>query len=226
MGSAPSGAHVVVNDRADIARLAGAAGVHVGQDDLAARGRPRASSARSASSASRRTRSRSWTPPSAHPSTTSRSARCSAPRRRPPDTTRSASRWWSRRRRVRTRTGCRVVAIGGITLERAADVIRAGADSVAVICDLLSDRRSAGARARVSRPVVGGREGYNPRNMANSPVRDESRSAQLLEEMEGENRLRRVLGPVQLTASASARSSAPASSWRRARPRTTSRARR
>lgn len=30
----PAGATVVVNDRADIARLAGAAGVHVGQDDL------------------------------------------------------------------------------------------------------------------------------------------------------------------------------------------------
>jgi thiamine-phosphate pyrophosphorylase len=30
------------------------------------------------------------------------------------------------------------VAIGGITLERAADVIRAGATSVAVISDLLS----------------------------------------------------------------------------------------
>ena len=29
------GARVIVNDRADIARLAGAAGVHVGQDDLA-----------------------------------------------------------------------------------------------------------------------------------------------------------------------------------------------
>ena len=33
----PSGAIVIVNDRADIARLAGAAGVHVGQEDLAPR---------------------------------------------------------------------------------------------------------------------------------------------------------------------------------------------
>ena len=30
-----SGAQIIVNDRADVARLAGAAGVHVGQDDLA-----------------------------------------------------------------------------------------------------------------------------------------------------------------------------------------------
>jgi thiamine-phosphate pyrophosphorylase len=39
-----------------------------------------------------------------------------------------------------------VVAIGGITLDRAADVIRAGADSVAVISDLLCTRDP---RARV-----------------------------------------------------------------------------
>jgi thiamine-phosphate pyrophosphorylase len=42
--------------------------------------------------------------------------------------------------------GLRVVAIGGITLDRAADVIRAGADSVAVISDLLCTRDP---RARV-----------------------------------------------------------------------------
>ena len=41
----PAGAHVIVNDRADIARLSAADGVHVGQDDLdpaAARAHPRA----------------------------------------------------------------------------------------------------------------------------------------------------------------------------------------
>ncbi|HXH07527.1 MAG TPA: thiamine phosphate synthase, partial [Vicinamibacterales bacterium] len=32
--AAPAGAVLIVNDRPDIARLAGAAGVHVGQDDL------------------------------------------------------------------------------------------------------------------------------------------------------------------------------------------------
>ncbi len=40
---------------------------------------------------------------------------------------------------VAARTGRPVVAIGGITLERAADAIAAGADSVAVISDLLRD---------------------------------------------------------------------------------------
>jgi thiamine-phosphate pyrophosphorylase len=40
-------------------------------------------------------------------------------------------------RRVRLLTDKPVVAIGGITLERAAEVIRAGADSVAVVSDIL-----------------------------------------------------------------------------------------
>jgi thiamine-phosphate pyrophosphorylase len=30
----PYGGRIIVNDRADVARLAGAAGTHVGQDDL------------------------------------------------------------------------------------------------------------------------------------------------------------------------------------------------
>jgi thiamine-phosphate pyrophosphorylase len=40
-------------------------------------------------------------------------------------------------RRARRLTGRPIVAIGGITLERAAEVIEAGADSVAVISDVL-----------------------------------------------------------------------------------------
>ena len=40
-------------------------------------------------------------------------------------------------RRVRSQTDKPIVAIGGITLERAAEVIQAGADSVAVISDIL-----------------------------------------------------------------------------------------
>jgi thiamine-phosphate pyrophosphorylase len=42
-----------------------------------------------------------------------------------------------------------VVAIGGITLERAPAVIAAGASSVAVISDLLADDLAARARAFV-----------------------------------------------------------------------------
>jgi thiamine-phosphate pyrophosphorylase len=40
-------------------------------------------------------------------------------------------------RRVRALTNKPIVAIGGITMERAVEVIEAGADSVAVISDIL-----------------------------------------------------------------------------------------
>jgi thiamine-phosphate pyrophosphorylase len=50
-------------------------------------------------------------------------------------------------RRVRSLTDKPIVAIGGITLERAAEVIRAGADSVAVISDILL-APEPGVRAR------------------------------------------------------------------------------
>jgi thiamine-phosphate pyrophosphorylase len=50
-------------------------------------------------------------------------------------------------RRVRTLTKKPIVAIGGITVDRAADVIRAGADSVAVASDILR-APDPGRRAR------------------------------------------------------------------------------
>jgi thiamine-phosphate pyrophosphorylase len=50
-------------------------------------------------------------------------------------------------RRVRGLTRKPIVAIGGITLERAAEVMEAGADSVAVISDILCAENPAG-RAR------------------------------------------------------------------------------
>ena len=50
-------------------------------------------------------------------------------------------------RQIRPLTDKPIVAIGGITLERAAEVIRAGADSVAVVSDVLR-APDPGARAR------------------------------------------------------------------------------
>ncbi len=50
-------------------------------------------------------------------------------------------------RQVRPLTDRPIVAIGGVTLERAASVIAAGADSVAVIRDVLRARKP-GERAR------------------------------------------------------------------------------
>ena len=46
-------------------------------------------------------------------------------------------------REARKLTTKPIVAIGGITLERTADVIRAGADSVAVISDILAAKNPA-----------------------------------------------------------------------------------
>jgi thiamine-phosphate pyrophosphorylase len=142
---AGAGARVVVNDRADVARLAGAAGVHVGQDDLA----PEAVR-------------RIVGPDRIIGLSTHTIAQLDAAVREPVDylaigpvfgtaskatgydavglemVTRAAERAHAR--------GLPLVAIGGITSDNAADVIRAGADSVAVISDLIA---TGDPRARV-----------------------------------------------------------------------------
>ena len=136
---------LIVNDRADIARLAGAAGVHVGQDDLppdAARrivGRERIVGL-----------------------STHTTAQVEAAVREPVNyiaigpvfgTASKATGYdavglamvQEAAARAHAR-GLQVVAIGGITLDRAAEVVHAGADAVAVISDLL---RTGDPRARV-----------------------------------------------------------------------------
>jgi thiamine-phosphate pyrophosphorylase len=132
----PADAFVVVNDRPDIALLAGAAGVHVGQEDL---------------------------PPGACRIVLGEAAIVGLSTHTPPQVTAALSEPISylaigpvfateskatgvepvgldgvaaatRQARVR---GCPVVAIGGITLDRAPRVAAAGADAVAVIGDLI-----------------------------------------------------------------------------------------
>jgi thiamine-phosphate pyrophosphorylase len=129
-------ASVIINDRADVARLAGADGVHLGQEDLT----PAAVRAivgdtamigRSTHTPDELDRALSEpidyvaigpvfetaTKATGHAALgldrVSRAAAATRPR------------------------GLPLVAIGGVTLDRAADVLRAGADSVAVISDLL-----------------------------------------------------------------------------------------
>jgi thiamine-phosphate pyrophosphorylase len=131
------GARVIINDRADIARLAGADGVHVGQDDL---------------------------PPAAVRSLVGEAAIVGLSTHTVEQLDRAALervtyvaigpvfgtttkatgyeaiglamvREASRRAGAR---GMPLVAIGGITLENAASVLEAGAASVAVISDLLA----------------------------------------------------------------------------------------
>ena len=140
----PRGVRFIVNDRPDIALLAGAGGVHVGQDDLSVRDaravvRPGSLGgifhphARSGGRGGRDFRGLHCL----RPDFPDRHEEKSRPRRR---------HRASEKRRARL-TNKPLVAIGGITLERAAEVYGAGADSLAVIRDLICVPNPA-ARAR------------------------------------------------------------------------------
>ena len=137
-----AGARIVINDRADIARLSGADGVHVGQDDLpvdAVRALlgPDAIVGVSTHDAAQI---------EAAAATTASYLAVG-----PIYSTRTKETGYSSRGLeligLAVTAGKPVVAIGGITLERAPEVIAAGAASVAVISDLLTGEVPA-ARVR------------------------------------------------------------------------------
>ena len=133
--AAPSGASVVVNDRPDLALLSGAAGVHVGQDDLAP-GDARAILG----------------PAAVVGLSTHTVPQIEAALREPVSYIAVGPVFGTATKETGyeavgldlVRAGARlagpipVVAIGGITLDRAPDVIGAGASAVAVIGDLLA----------------------------------------------------------------------------------------
>ena len=131
----PLGGRVIVNDRVDVARLAGADGVHLGQDDM-----PVAVA-------------REMLGPNAiigHSTHTTEQIEASRLQpltymaigpvfgTRSKDTGYNAVGLELVKEAVRRGRGVPVVAIGGITLETARSVIEAGATSVAVISDLLA----------------------------------------------------------------------------------------
>jgi thiamine-phosphate pyrophosphorylase len=134
-----AGARVIVNDRADIARLAGADGVHLGQDDLEP-------------AAARRILGREAIIGLSTHSIEQVRLAC----RQPIDYLAVGPIFRTSTRETgdqavgteligRARTAVSlagldtpIVAIGGITLDRARSVIQAGASSVAVISDLLA----------------------------------------------------------------------------------------
>lgn len=134
---------LIVNDRPDIALLAGAAGVHVGQDDLGVE------DARAICG------SNAWVGISTHnleqvaaADLTSADYIAVGPifataTKKNPDPVVGTEFL----RRARQITKKPLVAIGGITLERAAEVYAAGADSLAVIRDLIC-AGDPGARAK------------------------------------------------------------------------------
>ena len=133
----PAGALVIVNDRADLARLAGAGGVHVGQEDLTP------ASVRLIAG-----------PDAVVGLSTHTPEQCEAAIRESVSyiavgpvfgTITKATGYdpvgLAHVRRLAVHASARgvpLVAIGGISLERARSVIEAGAQSVAVIADLLA----------------------------------------------------------------------------------------
>jgi thiamine-phosphate pyrophosphorylase len=123
----------IVNDRPDVAVLAGASGVHVGQDDL------------EVEQARGLVGSTKWVGVSTHNLEQFRKAAdtsadyvavgpvfATSSKANPDPVVGTESV-----RRVRALTDKPIVAIGGITLENAASVVTAGADCVAVISDIL-----------------------------------------------------------------------------------------
>jgi thiamine-phosphate pyrophosphorylase len=141
---------LIVNDRPDVAVLAGAKGVHVGQEDLdAAQARAVVGNEMGVGVSTHnleqfgRATATSADYIAVGPifATTSKVN---------PDPVVGVELI----REVRGLTDKPIVAIGGITLERAKDVIEAGADSVAVISDILL-ARNPGDRARQYLDVLG-----------------------------------------------------------------------
>jgi thiamine-phosphate pyrophosphorylase len=127
------GSSLIVNDRPDVAALAGAAGVHVGQEDL------------DAEQARAVVGKEMWVGVSTHTLEQFRRAASTSADYIAVgpvfDTTSKANPdpvvGLELIRQARQLTDKPIVAIGGITLDRAASVIAAGADSVAVIRDVL-----------------------------------------------------------------------------------------
>ena len=141
-----AGARLVINDRADVARMSGADGVHVGQDDLPVEDVRRivgpdaivglSTHDEAQIDAAART-SASYIAVGPIYGTATKDTGYTA---RGLDLVRRAAA-----------VGRPVVAIGGITLERAPEVLAAGAASVAVISGLLTDDPGQTVRAFLQR---------------------------------------------------------------------------
>ena len=139
--AAGAGALVIVNDRADLAAMAGAAGVHVGQQDLPPEAARSIVGPRAILGVSTHTEEQvdeAVAGPSDYVAVG------------PVFSTATKDTGYEPRGlalvRYAAQRGKPVVAIGGVTLERAPAVLAAGAAAVAVISDLISPE---GAEARV-----------------------------------------------------------------------------
>lgn len=143
-----AGATLLVNDRADIAKLAGADGVHLGQHDLD----PAAARAILGGAATI-----GWSTHTAAQLEASAGLPVTYVAIGPVFASSTKTSGWPPvgldlvRRAAALAGGRPIVAIGGITLETAPSVIEAGAASVAVIGDLMGPDPAARVREYVAR---------------------------------------------------------------------------
>ena len=129
----PQGVMSVVNDRADVALAAEASGVHVGQEDLEAEAARSVIGTGKLLGVSTHTFEQFKQAIATSADYVAVGPVFSTSTKANPDPVVGIELI----RRVRPLTDKPIVAIGGITLDRAAEVIRAGADSVAVVSDIL-----------------------------------------------------------------------------------------
>lgn len=145
-----AGGTFVVNDRADLARLSDADGVHVGQDDLPVELARRVLLPGQIVGVSTHTRAQFEEAEASSADYIAFGPIFPTGSKEHPDPVVGLDLL----REVRTLTRKPLVAIGGITLANAASVIDAGADSVAVIHDLLA-AEDISAQARKFLRVLG-----------------------------------------------------------------------
>jgi len=130
---APNGARVIVNDRADVALISGAAGVHLGQTDLAPRLARQILMPGQIIGCSTHTLQQALTADQSSVNYIAAGPVFPTTNKANPDPVIGLEGLRDICSRVRTP----VVAIGGITIETARDVLACGPASVAVISDLL-----------------------------------------------------------------------------------------
>jgi thiamine-phosphate pyrophosphorylase len=144
----------IVNDRADVAALSGSRGVHVGQDDLGVEAARSLVGSEKLVGVSTHNLEQFQQAAKSSADYIAVGPVFSTATKANPDPVIGIEFI----RRVRSLTDKPIVAIGGITLEHAAEVIQAGADSVAVISDILR----APEPARRARQYIDLLEAVNP----------------------------------------------------------------
>jgi thiamine-phosphate pyrophosphorylase len=145
-------AHLFMNDRADLAVAAGCAGVHVGQDDLSPEGARRVIGPELLLGVSTHNPEQLQVADATSADYLAIGPIFNTSSKEKPDPVVGLEGV----RRARALTSKPLVAIGGITRANARSVIEAGADSVAVIADLLREpRKSAEEFFRVFSRVLG-----------------------------------------------------------------------